>query len=47
MAKLFSERDRLNNLYFHKNINNSLKELAKRDIHDINNLVFLWSTWKW
>ena len=40
MAKLFSECDRLDNLYFHKNINNSLKELAKRDIHDINNLVF-------
>lgn len=40
MTNLFSESDRLDNLYFHKNINNSLKELAKRDIHNINNLVF-------
>ena len=40
MANLFSESDRLDNLYFHKNINNALKKLAKRDIHNINNLVF-------
>ena len=36
MTYLFSESDRLDNLYFHKNINNSLKELAKYDIHNIN-----------
>lgn len=40
MTQLFSESERLDNLYFHKNINNSLKELANRDIHNINNLVF-------
>jgi hypothetical protein len=37
---LFANNEKLDNLYFHKNINKILKDLAKYDIHEINNMVF-------